>query len=105
MSADARTSVPAVGDQQSGSQPQPKNRRMLWILIAIVVLGVALLVGLLPHYTRKKDGNARAQQQKNPLPVVAVQTVHSSSSEQVLTLPGTVIPLRSAHIYARASGY
>ena len=43
MSADARTSVPAVGDQQSGSQPQPKNRRMLWILIAIVVLGVALL--------------------------------------------------------------
>jgi multidrug efflux pump subunit AcrA (membrane-fusion protein) len=34
-----------------------------------------------------------------------VQTVHSASSEQELTLPGTVTPLQSAHIYARASGY
>jgi multidrug efflux pump subunit AcrA (membrane-fusion protein) len=34
-----------------------------------------------------------------------VQTVHSTRSEQELTLPGTVTPLRSAHIYARASGY
>ncbi|QNI31086.1 efflux RND transporter permease subunit [Alloacidobacterium dinghuense] len=38
-------------------------------------------------------------------PIVEVQTVHIASSEQVLTLPGTVIPLRSAHIYARVSGY
>ena len=106
MSADAQTSVPAAGDQQNGSEPQQKpGRRMLWILIAIVVLGVALLVGLLPHYTRNREVNARAQQQKNALTVVAVQTVHSASSEQVLTMPGTVIPLRSAHIYARASGY
>ena len=106
MSADAQTSVPAAGDQQNGSEPQQKrSRRMVWILIAIVVLGVALLVGLLPHYTRNREVNARAQQQKNALTVVAVQTVHSASSEQVLTMPGTVIPLRSAHIYARASGY
>ena len=106
MSADAQTSVPAAGDQQNGSEPQQKrSRRMVWILIAIVVLGVALLVGLMPHYTRNREVNARAQQQKNALTVVAVQTVHSASSEQVLTMPGTVIPLRSAHIYARASGY
>jgi multidrug efflux pump subunit AcrA (membrane-fusion protein) len=81
------------------------GRQMLWILIAVVVLALALLLGWLPHYKRNKEVNATAQQQKNALPIVEVQTVHIASSEQELTLPGTVTPLRSAHIYARASGY
>ena len=106
MSSHIRTPMPAAGDQENRAQPQQKNsRRMLWILIAVVVLGVALLAGLLPRYKRDKEVNARAEQQKNALPIVEVQTVHIASSEQVLTLPGTVIPLRSAHIYARTSGY
>jgi len=94
---------PAAGDQQDEVHPQ--GRRMLWTLIAVVVLALALLLGWLPHYRRNKEVNARAQQQTNTLPVVEVQTVHSASSEQELTLPGTLTPLRSAHIYARASGY
>ena len=81
------------------------GRQMLWILTAVVVLALALLLGWLPHYKRNKEVNATAQQQKNALPIVEVQTVHIASSEQELTLPGTVTPLRSAHIYARASGY
>ena len=98
--------TPAAGNQQHEAQPQQKHgRRMLWILIAVVVLALALLLGWLPHYKRNKEVNARAQQQKNALPVVEVQTVRTASSEQKLTLPGTVTPLRSAHIYARASGY
>jgi len=98
--------TPAAGNQQHEAQPQQKyRRRMLWILIAVVVLALALLLGWLPHYKRNKEVNARAQQQKNALPVVEVQTVRTASSEQELTLPGTVTPLRSAHIYARASGY
>jgi len=98
--------TPAAGNQQHEAQPQQKHgRRMLWILIAVVVLAVALLLGWLPHYKRNKEVNARAQQQKNALLVVEVQTVRTASSEQELTLPGTVTPLRSAHIYARASGY
>jgi multidrug efflux pump subunit AcrA (membrane-fusion protein) len=92
------------GDPQHGAQPK-HGRRLLWTLIAIVVLGLALLAGLQPHYNRDRVVNARAERQKNALPIVEVQTVHIASSEQVLTLPGTVIPLRSAHIYARASGY
>jgi multidrug efflux pump subunit AcrA (membrane-fusion protein) len=39
------------------------------------------------------------------VPIVEVQTVHNASSEQYVTLPGTVTPLVTAHIYARASGY
>src|SRR5271170_1284210 len=98
--------TPAAGNQQHEAQPQQKHgRRMLWILIAVVVLALALLLGWLPHYKRNKEVNVRAQQQKNALPVVEVQIVRTASSEQELTLPGTVTPLRSAHIYARASGY
>jgi multidrug efflux pump subunit AcrA (membrane-fusion protein) len=106
MSADIATSRPPDGDQQHEQQPQRKHsRRMVVGLIAIVVLVLALLLGGLPRYKRDKQVNAMAQQQKNALPLVEVQTVHSASSEQDLTLPGTVTPLRSAHIYARASGY
>ena len=104
MSSDVPTSTPMSGDPQHGAQPK-HGRRLLWTLIAIVVLGLALLAGLQPHYNRDRVVNARAERQKNALPIVEVQTVHIASSEQVLTLPGTVIPLRSAHIYARASGY
>ena len=104
MSSDVPTSTPMSGDPQHGAQPK-HGRRLLWTLIAIVVLGLALLAGLQPHYNRDRVVNARAERQKNALPIVEVQTVHIAGSEQVLTLPGTVIPLRSAHIYARASGY
>ena len=104
MSADV-ASTPAADNQRGAQPPQKHGRRMLWILIVVVVLALALLLGLLPHYKRNKEVNARAQQEKSALPVVEVQTVHAASSEQELTLPGTVTPLRSAHIYARAPGY
>jgi multidrug efflux pump subunit AcrA (membrane-fusion protein) len=103
MSADHGTRTPE--DQQHGAPPQRKRGRLLWTLIATAVLAVALLLGWLPHHKRNKEVNAKALQHQNALPTVEVQTVHSASSELELTLPGTVTPLRSAHIYARASGY
>jgi multidrug efflux pump subunit AcrA (membrane-fusion protein) len=88
------------------ADPQRKQER--WILrtaVAIAILGLLLLLGWLPHLKRNKAVIVRAQQRQNALPAVEVQTVRSTSSEEELTLPGTVTPLRSAHIYARASGY
>jgi multidrug efflux pump subunit AcrA (membrane-fusion protein) len=106
MSANGATGTPVVEDQQHGAQPQRKHGRwMLWTLVAIAVLGLALLVGWLPHHNRNKAVNAKARQQQNALPTVEVQAVHNASSEQEVTLPGTVTPLRAAHIYARVSGY
>jgi multidrug efflux pump subunit AcrA (membrane-fusion protein) len=78
---------------------------LLWILIVAAVLAVALLIGWLPHQKRNKEVDAKAKQQQNSMLVVEVQTVHAASAEQDLTLPGTVTPLKSAHIYARASGF
>jgi multidrug efflux pump subunit AcrA (membrane-fusion protein) len=106
MSANGAPGTPVVEDQQHGAQPQRKHGRwMLWTLVAIAVLGLALLVGWLPHHNRNKAVNAKARQQQNALPTVEVQAVHNASSEQEVTLPGTVTPLRAAHIYARVSGY
>ncbi len=93
MSADGATHGEAHG------------RRMLSILITVVVLALALLLGWFPHYKRNREVNARAREEKSSLPIVEVQAVHRATSEQGLTLPGSVTPLRSAHIYARASGY
>jgi multidrug efflux pump subunit AcrA (membrane-fusion protein) len=106
MSANGATGTPVVEDQQHGAQPQRKHGRwMLWTLVAIAVLGLALLVGWLPHHNRNKAVNAKARRQQNARPTVEVQAVHNASSEQEVTLPGTVTPLRAAHIYARVSGY
>jgi multidrug efflux pump subunit AcrA (membrane-fusion protein) len=69
------------------------------------VLAVALLVGWLPHQKRNKEVDAKAKQQQNSVPIVEVQSVHGASAERDLTLPGTVTPLKSAHIYAQASGF
>lgn len=106
MSANSAPGMHVVEPQQHGAQPPGKHGgRMLAILIAIAVLGLALLVGWLPHYKRNKVVNARAAQQQNGLLTVEVQAVRNASTEQEVTLPGTVTPLRTAHIYARVSGY
>jgi multidrug efflux pump subunit AcrA (membrane-fusion protein) len=100
MSAEVITSSP--GDPRHEGHAQ---RRLLWIVVAIVVVGLALLAGWLPRHQRDKEVHARAENQQNALPIVEVQTVHGASSTQEITLPGTVSALRIAHIYARASGY
>jgi multidrug efflux pump subunit AcrA (membrane-fusion protein) len=106
MSANGAIGTSMIENAQHGAQPQRKHGRwMLSTVVVIALLGLALLVGWLPHHTRNKAVNARARQQQNTLPIVEVQAVHNASSEQEVTLPGTVTPLRAAHIYARVSGY
>src|SRR5580698_9320123 len=106
MSAGATTPPNQPSEERHDEHRQRRTgRRLLWILIVIAVLVLALLVGWLPHQKRNKEVDAKAKQQQNSVPVVEVQVVHGASAEQELTLPGTVTPLRSAHIYAQASGY
>ena len=106
MSAGASTPPnPPPEEQHDEHRLRRPGRRLLWILIVVAVLAVALLVGWLPHQKRNEEVDAKAKQQRNSVPVVEVQIVHNASAEQELTLPGTVTPLKSAHIYARASGF
>jgi multidrug efflux pump subunit AcrA (membrane-fusion protein) len=85
----------------------PKNRKPLyWFLFAFIILFViVLLAGLLPRVFRDHDNDKRAKQEKDAKPVVETQKVHQSKSEAGLVVPGTMIPLTEAYVYARANGY
>jgi multidrug efflux pump subunit AcrA (membrane-fusion protein) len=82
-----------------------KGRPILIAVILVLVVGAALLVGWLPRHKRDEEVAARAKTERTSLPIVEVQTVGAATSDQQLTLPGTVTPLEAAHIYARATGF
>ena len=85
----------------------PKNRKPLyWFLFAfLVLLVVVVLAGWLPRHSRNKDIGKRAQEERNAKPVVEAAKVLPAKSQSGLVVPGTMIPLTQAYIYARASGY
>jgi multidrug efflux pump subunit AcrA (membrane-fusion protein) len=101
------TAPPRMGTEPVSNEHEDasKGRRILIMVIVVLVVGVALLVGWLPRHKRDKKIAAKANSERTSLPFVEVQTVGAASSEQELTLPGTVTPLEAAHIYARASGF
>jgi multidrug efflux pump subunit AcrA (membrane-fusion protein) len=105
MSSGATTPPGPPPEERHDEHRQRPGRRLLWILIVVAVLTVALLVGWLPHQKRNKEVDAKAKQQQNSVPVVEVQIVRNANAERELTLPGTVTPLKAAHVYAQASGF
>jgi multidrug efflux pump subunit AcrA (membrane-fusion protein) len=94
----------AVPKDQDGTGPR-RTRRLVYVVIAVVIVAGLLVAGWLPRRQRTTEVNARAREQKSALPVVQVMTVHKASAVEQLTLPGTVTPVNVAHIYARAAGY
>ena len=90
----------------AGSGPSPSAHHVwLYLLIAILVAGAALYLGWLPRQKQNQVVQARAIQQTRALPIVQVVTARQASSSEELTLPGTVVPVSTTHIYARAAGY
>jgi multidrug efflux pump subunit AcrA (membrane-fusion protein) len=85
----------------------PKNRKVLWwFLIGFVVLFViVVLAGALPRFFRDRDTKKRAQDEKTAKPVVETAKVQTSKDSAGLVVPGTMIPLTQAYVYARANGY
>ena len=85
----------------------PPNRKPLyWFLIAFAIIFVlVVLVGLIPRLSRDHDTKKRSEQEKNAKPVVETTTVRSSKDTAGLVVPGTMIPLTQAYVYARANGY
>ena len=64
-----------------------------------------LLLGWWPKHKVNEQVQAKADQQKAALPIVEVVTASEVQKTEELTLPGTVVPVVTSHIYARATGY
>lgn len=91
------------GEEGSSSGQRPRYGRHL--LVAVVVIAVLLLLGWWPKHKVNQQVEAKANQQKAALPIVEVVTASAVRGTEELTLPGTVAPVSTTHIYARATGY
>ena len=98
------SSLPADGREKgSGSSQRPRYGR--YLVVAVVVIVVLLLLGWWPKRKANQQVEAKANQQKAALPIVEVVTASAVRGTEELTLPGTVVPVSTTHIYARATGY
>jgi multidrug efflux pump subunit AcrA (membrane-fusion protein) len=93
---DGRQKRPASGQR-------PRYGR--YLLVAVVVIAGLWLLGWWPKHKLNKQVQAKADQQKVALPIVEVVTASEVPKTEELTLPGTVVPVSTTHIYARATGY
>jgi multidrug efflux pump subunit AcrA (membrane-fusion protein) len=91
--------------REKGSASGERPRYTRYLLFAVMVIAGLLLLGWWPKYKRNSQVQAKANQQKAALPIVEVVTASEVPKVEELTLPGTVVPVSTAHIYSRAAGY
>jgi multidrug efflux pump subunit AcrA (membrane-fusion protein) len=96
LSADGR-------EKGSASGQRPRYGR--YLLVAVAVIAGLLLLGWWPKHKLNEQVQAKANQEKAALPIVEVVTASEVPKTEELTLPGTVVPVSTNHIYARATGY
>ncbi len=99
---------PAVSPPSSGpsATPPPDSARRLR-LTAVVVLAVmvaALVFGIVPRVGRQRRV-AAVVAENAAVPTVSVTTIEPATGASTATLPGTVSPIETVPIYARAAGY
>lgn len=86
--------------------PAPRRGRAVWLVLALViVLGALFAYGYQRHVQIEQVARAEAQKEQDTLPVVTVAKVLKASPASELMLPGNMIALTEAYIYARSSGY
>jgi multidrug efflux pump subunit AcrA (membrane-fusion protein) len=75
------------------------------LMMAILLVGAALLAGYLPRRatTRQLD-NAAAKLRKTPPIVNATKVIRAPNVTEV-SFPGSITPITEAYIFARATGY
>jgi multidrug efflux pump subunit AcrA (membrane-fusion protein) len=91
------------GEKNSASIERPRYGR--YLLVAVIVIAAMFLVGWWPKHLLSKQVEAKANEQKAALLIVEVTTASEVRQAEELTLPGTVVPVSTTHIYARATGY
>jgi multidrug efflux pump subunit AcrA (membrane-fusion protein) len=89
----------------------PARKRAPLGTFALLFLGVvALMAGLfafgyLPKQKREAGIRADARSEETNVPIVNVAVIKKSPPSSELLLPGSMIPVTEAYVFARASGY
>jgi multidrug efflux pump subunit AcrA (membrane-fusion protein) len=102
---------PTVAPSTHAPAPTPDAKRTPWgrfILLAIaviVLMAVLFVAGYLPRHAREKGIQADAHAEETAIPIVNVAKIKKSPPTSELLLPGSMIPVTEAYIFARSSGY
>jgi RND family efflux transporter MFP subunit len=82
-----------------------RGRSFLWGLIFVLIVGGVLANGARNHYAQSKEVDAIAQESRDMVPQVHIETLQPSDKINVVSLPATTSAFSAANIFARASGY
>jgi membrane fusion protein, multidrug efflux system len=100
---EAPAALPPPGP--SATPPSDAARRLrLTAVVVLAVMAAALVLGIVPRVGRQKR-IAAVVAENTAVPSVSVTTVQPATGASTATLPGTVTPIETAPIYARATGY
>jgi RND family efflux transporter MFP subunit len=89
----------------SARSPQTHTaRRLLGLGMLFLLLG-GLAIGVWRHYALHLEVTAAAEEHRDFVPSVRVETVQASAGTMSVTLPATTDAFQAADIFARASGY
>jgi RND family efflux transporter MFP subunit len=102
--------VPAEQDRAPDEAPpthhvRKRGRGLMWGFGLVLIVAGTLAYGARTHYAQSKEVAAIADESRNMVPQVRVETVRPSSAIDVVTLPATTSAFSQANIFARASGY
>ena len=89
----------------SATPPPDAARRLHWTAAVLLgVLAAALVLGIAPRIGRQKQ-TAAVVAANSALPTVSVTTIQPATGPSITTLPGTLAPIETSPIFARATGY
>lgn len=82
-----------------------RGRGLLWGSGLIFFAAAILAWGTWNHYAQSREVDAIAQESRDMVPEVRVETIEPSAKINVVSLPATTSAFADANIFARASGY
>jgi membrane fusion protein (multidrug efflux system) len=105
MTTSAQAPAVAPPSAPSATPPPDAPRRLrLTAVVVLVVMVAALALGIVPRIGRQKRV-AAVVAENAAAPTVSVITVQPATGASSTSLPGTVAPIETAPIFARATGY
>jgi RND family efflux transporter MFP subunit len=95
-------------DYQPDHRPHRLRTRgggLLWGFGIVLLVVTILALGGWNHYAQSQEVAAIAQERRDMVPEVRVETVRPSAGMETINLPATTSAFSAANVFARASGY